>query len=184
MPTQDSRQDSSIKFQPLDTSQLPLLAEWLTRPHVAEYWGEPSSVAELRADYLAPEREDPSTEAFIVSLGQRPIGFIQVYTVAGSSGAWWPDESDPGARGIDQFLADANDLNKGLGTAMIRAFLAKLFSSSDVTTIQTDPDPENARAIRAYGKAGFVREALVDTPDGLALVMRCTRESLAAACRD
>lgn len=155
-----------------------MLAEWLTRAHVAEYWGEPSSVEELRADYLAPEREDPSTEAFIVSFDGRPIGFIQVYTVAGCSGGWWPDETDPGARGIDQFLAEADDLNKGMGSAMIRAFLTRLFASADVTTIQTDPDPKNARAIRAYEKAGFVREALVDTPDGRALLMRCTRQSL------
>lgn len=153
------------------------------RPHIAEYWGEPSSLAELRADYLAPDRDDPSTEAFIVSFEQRPIGFIQVYTVAGSSGGWWPGETDPGARGIDQFLADANDLNKGLGSAMVRAFLARLFSSANVTIIQTDPDPENARAIRAYEKAGFVRDRVVDTPDGPALLMRCTRESLAIASR-
>jgi len=35
----------------------------------------------------------------------------------------------------------------------------------------TDPDPDNPRAIRAYEKAGFVRERLVDTPDGVALLM-------------
>jgi RimJ/RimL family protein N-acetyltransferase len=33
------------------------------------------------------------------------------------------------------------------------------------------PDPANARAIRAYEKAGFVRDHLVETPDGTALLM-------------
>ena len=32
-------------------------------------------------------------------------------------------------------------------------------------------DPENARAVRAYEKAGFLRDRLVDTPDGIALLM-------------
>ena len=35
----------------------------------------------------------------------------------------------------------------------------------------TDPDPDNARAIRAYEKAGFEKVRLVDTPDGIALLM-------------
>jgi aminoglycoside 6'-N-acetyltransferase len=34
-----------------------------------------------------------------------------------------------------------------------------------------DPDPTNARAIRAYEKAGFVKDRFVDTPDGPALLM-------------
>ena len=35
----------------------------------------------------------------------------------------------------------------------------------------TDPDPANARAIRAYEKAGFRQRPHVDTPDGPALLM-------------
>jgi aminoglycoside 6'-N-acetyltransferase len=37
--------------------------------------------------------------------------------------------------------------------------------------ILTDPDPINERAVRAYEKAGFGRDRLVDTPDGIALLM-------------
>jgi aminoglycoside 6'-N-acetyltransferase len=37
--------------------------------------------------------------------------------------------------------------------------------------VVTDPDPENARAIRAYEKAGFEKRGLVETPDGRALLM-------------
>jgi aminoglycoside 6'-N-acetyltransferase len=39
--------------------------------------------------------------------------------------------------------------------------------------VLTDPDPTNARAIRAYEKAGFRRDRLVDTLDGRVLLMRC-----------
>ncbi len=37
--------------------------------------------------------------------------------------------------------------------------------------IVTDPDPANKRAIRAYEKAGFASDRLVDTPEGVALLM-------------
>lgn len=40
-----------------------------------------------------------------------------------------------------------------------------------VPRIVIDPDPNNARAIRAYEKAGFHRDRLAATPDGPALLM-------------
>lgn len=85
------------------------------------------------------------------------------------------DEHDPGVRGIDQYLANAGQLGQGLGSSMVRAFVGMLFEDVSVTRIQTDPSPANARAIRAYEKAGFRRHAVVETPDGPALLMYCER---------
>ena len=53
-----------------------------------------------------------------------------------------------------------------------------LFENPQVTRIQTDPDPRNARAIRrngCYEKAGFRAVEEVQTPDGVALLMVCER---------
>jgi RimJ/RimL family protein N-acetyltransferase len=58
---------------------------------------------------------------------------------------------------------------------MLRAFLQRLFADPQVTVVQTDPDPRNERAIRAYGRAGFRAVGEVETPDGPALLMRCGR---------
>ena len=100
-----------------------------------------------------------------------PVGFIQSYVAAESGGGWWPDVHDPGVLGIDQFLADGSQLSRGLGTGMIRAFVAYLFANPKVTRVQADPSPDNVRAIRSYEKAGFHRLGEVDTPDGTALLM-------------
>jgi RimJ/RimL family protein N-acetyltransferase len=112
---------------------------------------------------------------FFACLGDEPVGYIQVYRVLGADPQWWIDETDPGARGIDQFLANAEQLGHGLGSSMVRQFLASLFADPEVTQVQTDPSPDNARAIRAYEKAGFRRVGEVLTPDGPALLMRVTR---------
>jgi RimJ/RimL family protein N-acetyltransferase len=93
----------------------------------------------------------------------------------GSGEGWWEDETDPGARGIDQFLADGERLGQGLGRAMVRAFVAELFRDPAVTVVQTDPSPDNPRAIRCYAAAGFEAVGEVLTPDGPAWLMRCRR---------
>jgi aminoglycoside 6'-N-acetyltransferase len=61
-------------------------------------------------------------------------------------------------------------VDQGHGSAFIRAFIDRLLAAGAPRVI-TDPDPANARAIRAYEKAGFRRDRLVDTPDGVALLM-------------
>jgi RimJ/RimL family protein N-acetyltransferase len=172
-----------FRFHPLLEEHLPMLHKWLLRPHVAQWWGDAESVDELRCDYILVAGQPNATRAYIASLGAEPIGFIQSYVVMGSGGGWWEDESDPGARGIDQFLSEARQLGQGLGRRMIRAFLSGLFSDPAVSVIQTDPHPTNLRAVRCYAAAGFQAVGPVDTPDGRALLMRCTRQSLARAER-
>ncbi|MDR6888327.1 MULTISPECIES: GNAT family N-acetyltransferase [Variovorax] len=165
----------ALSFRPLAEHDFAMLHEWVRRPHVAEWWNEPSTLEEIKDDYLPTLDGRSSTRAFIATLDDEPIGFIQVYVVQGSGGGWWEDETDAGARGIDQFLADADRLNQGLGTAMIKAFVERLFQDPGVSKVQTDPSPANARAIRCYRKVGFEDVGEVMTPDGPALLMRYER---------
>jgi RimJ/RimL family protein N-acetyltransferase len=125
-----------------------MLHEWLHRPHVRQWWREPSVIAELERDYVQPS--PIHRRARTSRCATTPVGFIQSYVVRGSGGGWWTSETDPGARGIDQFLANASELGQGLGRAMIRAFIERLFEDPRVTTVQTDPAPDNERAIRSY----------------------------------
>lgn len=164
-----------LAFRPLARADLPTLHEWLQRPHVARWWDGDCSLDDIARDYLPTIEGGSTTEAYIAMLAGEPIGFIQSYVVMDSGEGWWTTETDPGARGIDQFLADASRLDQGLGTIMIRSFVVRLFSDPAVSRIQTDPDPTNHRAIRCYEKAGFVPIGPVVTPDGHALLMTCKR---------
>ena len=102
---------------------------------------------------------DPAmVQPHIALLDGKPLGYIQSYIAMGSGEGWWAHETDPGVRCVDQSIAGAAQLNRGLGTTIVRAFVKKLFKDPQVTRIQTDPDPRNARAIRGngcYEKAGF-----------------------------
>lgn len=161
---------SPFELRPLRHEDLPLLHEWLNRPHVAEWWDDRLSLEQVEADF-GRDIGSPFIRHYLACLEGEPVAFIQDYTVKGADPEWWPDETDPGARGIDQFLANAHQLGQGLGSRMVREFVAHLFSDPAVTKVQVDPSPDNARAIRAYEKAGFRRVGIVETPDGPAMLL-------------
>ena len=165
----------AITFRPLTVADLPLLHDWLSRPHVVEWWEPARSLAEIEEEYVPVIAGETDVRAYVALAGGEPIGYIQSYVAMDSGDGWWLDERDPGVRGIDQFLANADQLGRGLGTAMVRAFVRQLFADPAVTRIQTDPSPDNRRAIRCYEKAGFRAVGEVETPDGLALLMICER---------
>ena len=164
----------NVSLRPMLDADLPMLHDWLGRPHVLEWWGggDPApSLGEVIAQYqpriLATERVTP----YIATQEGQAIGYAQSYVAMGCGDGWWEHETDPGVRGIDQFLAHDRHLGRGLGTQLVCALVRMLFENPAVTRIQTDPAPDNGRAIRCYEKAGFRRMGTIVTPDGPAIYM-------------
>lgn len=177
--------NSPWQFRPLGATDRPMFADWRARPHVTEWWGAADPMAEVAEFYAASITGTVPHWCYIAKLHGEATEFIQSYTpTAFHDDGWWLDEHDPTLRGIDQFLANARQLGYGLGTAMVRAFVAQLFGNDPtITRIQTDPSPLNARAIRCYEKAGFRGHAEVETPDGRAWLMYCDRPATSAQHR-
>lgn len=129
----------------------------------------------MHAKYFPRLTADSPVKPYVALLSGESIGFIQSYIAMACADGWWPDETDPGVVGIDQFLCDEHKLGRGLGTTMVRSFVRRLFEDDTVVRIQTDPRPDNARAIRCYEKAGFRRAGVVETPDGQVLLLTIER---------
>ena len=110
-------------------------------------------------------------DQFIVSGQGRDFGYLQCYDLT----AWNSGFGDhpKGTRGIDLFIGEPDMIERGHGSAFIRCFV-DIRLKSGAPRIVTDPDPSNARAVRAYAKAGFEKAGMVDTRDGPALLMVCT----------
>ena len=154
-------------FRPLCDNDLSRVGDWLAMPHVVEWW--PAGVNQL--DRIRAHMGDRAIELFIVSASERPIGYLQCYDPTAEQDHPLRDQPT-GTRGIDQFIGEPDMINRGHGSALTRAFVAQLFAAGAPRVI-TDPDPANGRAVRAYQKAGFQAERVVDTPWGRTLIMVC-----------
>lgn len=156
---------SPYTFRSLRADDLPLLARWRAAPHVAEWWGNATEVEEVAEENVA---------RWIVELDGQPFAFAQDYDPHAWKGhhfAYLP----PGSRGIDQFIGEADLLNCGHGPAFVRQHVARLFAAG-APAVGTDPHPYNARARRAYEKAGFrIVGGPMATPWGEVVLMECWR---------
>jgi aminoglycoside 6'-N-acetyltransferase len=158
---------SPYQFRPMTTDDLPLIRGWLVGPHVREWWGDPDEQFGL----VSGDVSEPAMDQYIVSSTQNvgvPFGYPQCYRLTDWNICFGPQPEQ--TRGIDQMIGEADMVGRGHGSGFIRAFIEELLASGTPRVV-VDPAPNNARAIRAYEKAGFVRDKLVDTPDGISLLM-------------
>lgn len=152
-------------FRPITAADLAIVRRWLEKPHVVQWWGDPKEQFALVSEDL----DHSSMDQFIVERAACPFAYLQCYDPAAWSNHGF-GTLPAGARGIDQFIGEEDMIDRGHGSAFIRAFVDALLLTG-VSRVLTDPSPANTRAIRAYEKAGFRKERPVSTPDGIALLM-------------
>ena len=165
-------------FRRVTMADLPMLAEWMSRPHWREWWGEPDQELGFVRDMI--EGRDPDgTQPLIFAKNGFPIGYIQVWRAGPHQAPERIDEHPwlatlpADALGIDVSIGDESNLAQGHGSGALRA-LASALRNQGYTTIVIDPDPENARAVRAYEKAGFAPLGEFDDEEGRVLLMKWT----------
>jgi aminoglycoside 6'-N-acetyltransferase len=124
-------------LRPVVPGDLELLAGWFGDPVFVEHWGgTPLSRDEVAAKYVGRRR--PSVESFVVLSGEEPIGYAQHW----------------GGTGIDLILVP-HAQGRGYGPDAADALTRHLLGELGWPRVTVDPEPGNARAIRAWEKAGF-----------------------------
>jgi aminoglycoside 6'-N-acetyltransferase len=149
-------------FRPMQVDDLPLIARWLAMAHVREWWGDPAEQYTL----VSGDLNEPAMDQYIVEADGRAFAYLQCYDLRAWTSGFGVQPK--GTRGIDLFIGEPDMI--GHGSAFISRFVDNRLRQG-VRRILTDPNPANLRAIRAYEKAGFARDRIVETPDGPALLM-------------
>lgn len=155
----------SYEFRPATPVDLPMLRQWLRTPEVIRWWGDPEEQAAL----LQEDLNEPRMVMRIVSFEGGPFAYAQDYAVH-----VWPQlhfaHLPFGARAIDSFIGEPDMIGRGHGSAFLR-LLAERLRAEGAPVVAIDPDIENLRARRAYEKAGFRGDAVVETGEGPAVLM-------------
>ncbi len=170
-----------IAFVDLDRAHLPTLTRWLNTPHVYEWWGVSSGPGSLggSGSDAATEQQvyekyapglDPDaagTRRYVITVDGRAIGLIQWYPLAGETEYTAAiGESAPGGAGIDLFIGEVDAVDRGIGSAVLEAFVTDVvFADPSITRAVGAPHPDNSRSCRAFEKAGFACVRDANVPD-------------------
>ena len=146
-----------IGFVPVGPEHYALLQAWLDLPHMREWWGDTEDELGFIRDMV--EGRD-TTRPFLIAVDGEPVGYIQCWYIGDHQNeTWiaehpWLAELPLEAVGVDLSIGDPQRLSKGIGSAVLAAFVRRLVEEGHETII-IDPLIRNERAVRAYTKAGF-----------------------------
>jgi len=167
----------TVGFTPVTQDELPMLGSWLRMPHNRQWWGDPETELSYIRDMV--EGRD-TTRPYIFHVDERPLGYIQCWFVADTLFEPWTTDY-PGLLdvpldtvGVDLSIGDPAQLSKGIGSRVLSIFVERLVAGGHRTII-IDPDPDNARAVRAYEKAGFKSIPELLGRSGDSLIMKHTK---------
>ena len=142
-----------------------MIAGWLRAEHVAKWWGEPEEQLALVTEDL----DEPAMRQWIVSYLGRPFAYAQAYAPLA-----WPQDHlgglPDGAVAIDVFIGEPEMVGRSHGSAFLR-ILAQMLIADGASVVAIDPDADNHRARRAYEKAGFTGDEVVETSEGPTILM-------------
>jgi aminoglycoside 6'-N-acetyltransferase len=153
------------RFRSIVDADLPMMEQWLKAPEVARRWGDPAEQLVL----LKEDLDNPLMRQWIVEYGQRPFAYVQAYEAHA-----WPQvhlQSLPGrTQVIDAFIGEPDMIGRGHGSAFLR-LLASSFIREGAPLVAIDPDAGNQRARRAFARAGFVEDSVVEAKQGMVVLM-------------
>src|SRR5947209_8713609 len=124
-----------------------MIAEWMSRPHLAEAWEYVWPVSRWRR-YLSAQLDGRYSRPFIASMDGVDRAYIELYRAAKDSIAN-RYECDPYDLGIHAGIADLSITNKGVAQFVLPYFVASVLAGEPrCRRIMFDPDHRNTMARR------------------------------------
>ncbi|WP_059170455.1 GNAT family N-acetyltransferase [Bacillus sp. FJAT-27445] len=169
-----------LSFRKLDSNDLDKMHKWLNNGFAAQWYGKKQmTIDEVKEKYLPYINNEKSTQSYIISYENKPIGYIQTYKIND-----YPDYAtqvaiDENASCLDLFIGEEEFIHNGLGKQIVGRFLKEIvFSLSDSDSCILGPEPDNENSIKTYEKVGFKYVKTVRTDDGDEYIMRIGKDGL------
>jgi RimJ/RimL family protein N-acetyltransferase len=143
-------QGERVFLRPFEKADADLYHRWRADADVAELAGLPLPLSRAQVDQRLSEKEGADAHAFVICLlaDERPIGEGLLFEV----------DRLNGSAELGIFIGEKDEWGKGYGTDAVNALVDFGFAALRLERIWLEVWTENARAMRAYEKAGFVPE--------------------------
>lgn len=168
MPCASSVSDN-WHFAPIRREDFPLFASWLATSHVRRWWNDEPDLDAIEADYGTVVDGTEPAKVFIAHFEGRAVGLIQSFRF--DAYAFYFDDVravyrlPANACTIDYLIGPPEALGRGLGSSMIRAFVAALWARHpDCPAVVVPVHADNGASGGALLRAGFAEVARVDLP--------------------
>jgi aminoglycoside 6'-N-acetyltransferase len=153
-------------FRRVRRSDFPLLQRWLAEAHVSKWWNHEFSPEAIERDFGPGVDGAEPGEDYLVFMGGVAIGLIQF-----SRFEDYPDYVEEvegvlpvpaGAVSIDYLIGDASLIGRGLGRAMLMAFVERIWVEQPTATcILVRSTPPTSRRGRRCWQPGSISPAVV-----------------------
>jgi len=148
-------QGEKTRLRPLREDDLALVQRWFNTPEVRHWLHQsdrPDATLEaVREHFWRPVAEGRAVAWVIEAAGGRPVGTLRLLEI----------DSHHGRAELAISIGDSGHWSRGLGTDAVQQALTYAFQTLDLRRVGLITDADNARGIRCYEKAGFVREGLL-----------------------
>jgi aminoglycoside 6'-N-acetyltransferase len=164
--TAPSLESPPVALRPMTHADFGDLLRWRREPHVACWFAETGPVTpDLIEQRYGPRiRGDDPTRMFVVTVDERPVGFLQDYRIKDHPG-FAVLAPEPDAIGVDYSIGEPTWIRRGVGLRMLRRwFDVARAGYPDAATYFAAPDHRNIASRRLLLKAGFVEGIWFDEP--------------------
>lgn len=158
----DDLVDGDLRLRPMrdEPAEYARLAAWRNTPHVRQWWDPddpPLSFEAAVREYGPMVRGETPDRALVVEMGGEPVGFIQFYPWAAYADELERMELElpEGAWSLDVLVGQPGWVSRGVGSRAVRLLCDHLLTAGGATCVAFGVDRDNARARRAYLKAGM-----------------------------
>ena len=147
----------SISFRELQKVDLPILHNWLNRPHMrAFYQTKPVTLKEVFAKYEPRLKGQLPVRTHVTLCDGLPIGKMQCYLIQDYP-KYAAEIGIPCGISLDLFIGDEKFLGKGIGSQMLKAYIDQIALPSfpHEKTIYLCHETNNVTAIATSKSVGF-----------------------------
>jgi aminoglycoside 6'-N-acetyltransferase len=152
-----------ILFKKINESDFEILYQWFQIPHILKWYTRNNTYTfEMIQEKYLPRINDASILNFIIYDHDKPVGYIQYYSVTdhlpeGIINYNHPLFNDFKASelvGLDLFIADEKYLRTGFASKALKIFI-KMYIKEQFRAVLVDPLMQNNVAISFFERNGF-----------------------------